>query len=223
MVPEQRDTAGSDPVPSVGFPALIATSAAVGGVAGCIAQLLASSGEAVSPLGASTAPWVVVGFVLALTAARRRTERDLVPRMCVVSATYLYGWLFAYHLLYWAIQGPPGMTVWAESRYWVAAVAPACVILGVLAVGSLRRDVIGDVCLGVPIALSLPEAVGAAQHGWSQVLLFALPTLLVAVTPLIVVRGRRWNPTVVFLTALLGGAALTFVMPPVTRLLNGLG
>lgn len=223
MVPEQRGTARSDPVPSIGLPALIATSAAVGGVAGCIAQLLASSDEAVAPLGASTAPWVVVGFVLTHMAARRWTDRDLVPRMCVVSATYLYGWLFAYHLLYWAIQGSPGMTVWAESRYWVAAVAPACVIIGWLAVGSLRRDVIGDVCLGAPIAWSLPEAAAAAQDGWSQVLLFMLPTLLIAVTPLIVARGRRWDPTVVVLTALPGAAALTFVLPPVTQLLSGQG
>ena len=205
-----------------GLPALLAATVLIGVGFGAVAQLFTSSGSALQALGMSTAPWVTVGFVLASIVARRWTGRDRALWMCVLVALYLYGWLLAYHCLYALIEDVPAATVWAESRLWVAAVAPACLALGYVAVGSLRSGVVGDVCLAAPLAWSLPEAVGAAYTGWSQVLLVTVPLLLAAAAPLIT-RDRRWNPTIIVITALLGGAALMVVSAPVMRVLNSAG
>lgn len=206
-----------------GLPALLAATVLIGVGFGAAAQLLTSSGPALQALGMSTAPWVTVGFVFASIVARRWTGRDRAPWMCVLVALYLYGWLLAYHCLYALIENVPAATVWAESRLWVAAVAPACLALGYVAVGSLRSGVVGDVCLAAPLAWSLPEAVGAAYTGWSQALLMTAPLLLVAAAPLVITRDRRWNPTIIVITALLGEAALMVVSAPVMRVLNSAG
>jgi hypothetical protein len=223
MSPEQAGNLSAEVRHSFRIPAVLAITAIVGVVVGAVAQLLTSASGAVSALGASTAIWVTIGFVLVAGVAKRWSGRDRLPWTCVVMAAYLYGWLLAYHAMYGLIKGPPVMTVWGESRLWVAAVAPACVGLGCLAVGSLRSGVAGDMCLAAPLAWSLPEAVRMISGGWSHGLLLAVPTLLVAAIPLAATRRRRWSPTVVTMTALLGGAALMVVIPLATRVLNSAG
>lgn len=205
-----------------GLLAFLALASLVGVAAGVVAQLLVTTGGAISSFGAATAPWVAIGFIYILQAARRWSGRDRPPWMCVVAAAYLFGWLVAYHVLYGALERPPVATVWAESRLWVAAVAPACVTLGCLAVGSLRPGTLGDACLAAPLAWSLPESVAAVHSSVAQVVLFTVPTLLIAVIPLATAR-RRWSPTTVTITALLGGAALAVVLPSITRVVNSMG
>ena len=202
---------------------LMALSAAAGFAAGGVAQLLALGGGSVRPVGTGLAPWLTVGFIVTIVAARRLTGPQRLPWTCIVAAAYLYAWLFAYHLLYRVVQSPPTATVWAESRLWVAAVAPGCVALGCLAVGSLRSGVVGDACAAASLAWSLPEAVAAMHDGTSHGLAFALPVLLLAVVPPAVARGRRCDPAIVACAGLLGGAALALALPPLLRVLNHVG
>jgi len=204
-------------------PALLALSPAAGVVAGAAAQLLATGGEAVRPLGTSLAPWLTIGFVLAILTARSWRGPNRASWTCVLAASYLYAWLLTYHVLYRVIQHPPTVAVWAEARLWVAAVAPGCVALGVLALGSLRRGLVGDACSAAALAWSVPEIVAAAQTTWSHAALFALPVLALAAVPPAVARGRRCDAAVVVATALLGGAALMVALPPLLHVLNGYG
>lgn len=187
----------------------------IGLAVGALAQMLtiSESRGAVAALGASTAAWVTIAFLLAVRTARSWSDRDRWAWTSVVTAAYFYCWLIAYHLLSAAIEGVPPWMVWAEARVWVVAVAPACALLSLLAIGSLRTGRLGDMCLAAPLAWSIPEVVQAAYDGWSFVVLITIPTLLAAVMPLHMVRGRRPRPLVVTLTAALGGAAFTALRP----------
>jgi len=198
--------------------------AAVAGLAmGAVAQLCSQGGEAARELGASTAVWVTVGFVLTWLTARAWTGRDRAAWACVIAAGYLFAWLLAYHALFAILDHVPNSAVWGEAQRFVAAVAPACLILGLVATASLRDSIVGDICLAVPLGWSLPEVVLAARDGWTYALVVGVPTLLAGLAPLLLARDRRGRVSTVVIAALATGLVVYLLSSTVLGVLNGYG
>jgi hypothetical protein len=168
--------------------------ACAGALMGFAAESLRASGsDSVSTLGGATAIWVTIGFVLVQQIARVWPARDRIAWISVVSAAYLFAWLSAYHVLFGVKDKLAFSQVWPEARYWFAAVAPACLALGFVAVSSLRDDWLGDACLVLPLGWSLPEVYLDARAGSSYLAIVSIPTLLVALVPIARARRREWN------------------------------
>ena len=197
------------------------TQAAVCGLAvGAVAQLLDQGSGAIHELGGGTAFWVTIGFVLTRLTAHAWTSRDRAAWACVVAAAYLFAWLLAYHALYAILDHAPAVVVWEEARRFVAAVAPACVILGLVATASLREGLVGDICLALPLGWSLPAAASAAHQGWSYALVMTVPMLLAGLTPLLLARDRRWRGATVVGTALASVLVVYLLYSPILDVLN---
>jgi hypothetical protein len=194
-------------------PGLLGMAFFAGLTLGCAAQGLTASDTWLTDIGMSWAVWMNMGYVFVALAWQRWVGRDRLAWMCVAAAVYLYGWLLAYHLLFWSVETVPGWTVWAESRSWVVAVPVACVVLGFVGLGASRSGRLGDICLALPLAWSLAEAVGVISTGWASVLLLAVPSLAVASIPLVANWRRHWDPTVFIVTTLLCSAALIALLP----------
>lgn len=204
----------------ISAPIVVCLSAGL--VVGLIAKLLGEAGnQALGSLGTGMAIWLGIGFIMVSELTRKWQVANGLWWTCALVATYLYAWLLAYHLTYLLLDSAPGWTVWGESRLWVAAVAPSCVVLGILATCSLKTGHLAEVCLAIPIAWSLPEVVSAVHHGWSYALIVGAPTLAVAVVPLFRARLRVRHPVTIVATAMLGGALLVLFLSDITRYLDG--
>jgi hypothetical protein len=177
---------------------------------GVIAQLLRQVDGSLMELGAATAPWVTLGFAIAVWATRRnRSLRDGSMVGATAMAAYLFTWIVSFHVLY-AVRESVGLAAgWREAAPWLVLGVPACLVLGLLAACSHRRGILGDVCLASPIAWSLPEVVEGVEQGWPGGAVLAVPTAALALLPL-VVTGRRDVRLVTFVLAavVLGGLAL---------------
>lgn len=188
-----------------------------GAITGLIAQHLRQkigADEAFMALGGSTAIWVSIGFLLARQTASTRPARDRVAWVSVAAAAYLFAWLIAYHMLLGHRDHLDFAQVWPQMRYWVAAVAPACLVLGYIATESLRKDLLGDICLALPLGWSLSEIYSSARVGGSHIAVVSLPTLLVASLPLLALRRRpKWSLLVVAVTVLLVGVPFHLLYP----------
>ena len=181
---------------------------ALGALAGALAQTLRGQySNAESALGGATAIWVTLGYLAVRLFAARWRYRDRLAWTCVLSACYLFAWLTVYHLLFGLHWSLSSAQVWSQARYWTAAVAPACLVLGSVAVYSLRRGVLGDICLALPLGWSLPEVVARAGSGAAYLEIISVPTLLVAIVPLLGRRKRRWSVLTVALTVVAAGIA----------------
>jgi len=194
----------------------VAGMAGAGALVGLLAQVLRQNTKTFSgafmDLGASTAIWLTIGFLLARWIAQTRPPRDRIAWISVVLAAYLFAWLIAYHTLWGIREQLDFAQVWPQMRFWIAAVAPVCVALGLVAVFSLRKDWLGDACLIVPIGWSLRDAYFYGHQGVSEIVVVAIPTLLAALIPAATARRRRWRPLVVAATLLLSGAVFYLLM-----------
>jgi hypothetical protein len=199
---------------------VVAFMACVGALIGLIAQLLRQHPGAAMTLGAGTAVWVTIGFLLVLWTTRSWEGNDGVAWASVAAAAYLYGWLIAYHILFGVRENLTFAQVWPQLRYWLAAVAPACVAIGFVANRCRRQGWLGDVCLGLPLGWSLPDVFSSARQGTSYVLIVALPTLLSGMIPLVVARGRKWNFALTAVAVLVATVVFHF-LHPYLRLDNG--
>lgn len=201
----------------------IAVCVLAGLAMGVVAKLLGEEGNrALLSLAAGTAIWLGIGFILVSELNRRWEVTHRLLWSWVLVAAYLYAWLLTYHLTDLLVSGASGWTVWSESRIWVACVAPACVVLGSLATRSLNTGALSEACLAVPLAWSLPEVVTAIHHGWSYALIAGVPILAVACVPLYRERSRLRRPSVIVVTAMLGGALLIPILPSITRYISGM-
>ena len=188
-----------------GVAGLIALGAAalLGLGVGVLAQVLRESdSEAVSTLGGGTALWVTIGFLLARRVARTWQGPDRPAWACVAVAAYLLAWLLGYHALFAVHEHLPGDAAWVEARYWVAAVTPACIVIGLAATWSLRPGLLGDVSLALPLGWSLPEAYLGIERGWTFAAVVAVPTIVAGLTAVAVARDRRRNAVTITFAAL---------------------
>jgi len=197
--------------------ASLAYAVLLGLAAGVGAQYLRQCVGPVGALGGSTALWVTLGCVLAWRSVHGRPLVDAWVWAVAIAASYLLAWIFSYHGVF-AIRESTGFALaWHEARFWLAAVAPASGILGLVAAGASHPGRFGDICLALPLAWSLPEVVAALDRGLSYFLVVSLPALVVALVPLATERSRGLSRITIAGTALVGALAVYFVLSYTAR------
>lgn len=197
---------------------IIVTALLAGVLAGTIAQLLRQEVGPLAVLGGGTAAWLTIGLLLARPAARARPVLDGTVWAASVAAAYLVAWLLAYCTVFAMRESGGFSAAWLHERLFMAAVTPTSVALGLVAALSLRRGRLGDACLAMPLAWSLPEVVRSLDQGWVYVSLVGLPTLALAVSAVLLARRRHLH-VVAFVGALaLGGAGMYVVLTAAGRL-----
>ena len=177
---------------------------------GLVAQVLRQIVGPLMDIGAATAPWVTIGFVIAVWATRKSSPlRNAGRTGAWVMATYLFAWLIAYHGLFAVRESVGFAAAWREAAPWLVVAGPASLVLGFVAARSHRRGLLGDLCLASPIAWSMPEVIHNAHQGWSAGGTVAVAIAAVALVPLVVVARRDVRLVRVALASvLLGGVAL---------------
>jgi hypothetical protein len=155
-----------------------------------------------------------MGFVLAVWATRRSGSlRNASVLGAETMAAYLLAWLLSYHGLF-ALRESVGLFAgWREALPWLVVAGPVCLVLGCVAALSHKSGILGDVCLALPIAWSLPEVIiDGLKRGWSYSATVAIPIAALAVFPLVTADRRDVSlVTVVLASVMLGGVALALV------------
>jgi hypothetical protein len=194
---------------------ILAGAFLAGLLSGITAQFLRQIVGPLMVVGAGIAPWVTIGFVLAVWATRRsRSLRNASVLGAETMGAYLLAWLISYHGLFAFRESVGLFAAWREALPWLVVAGPLCLVLGLVATLSHRSGSLGDVCLALPIAWSLPEIIDSLSRGWSYSAIVAIAIGALAVLP-VVSAGRRDVSlvTVVLASVMLGGAA--FVMVPI--------
>jgi hypothetical protein len=177
---------------------------------GIVAQVLRQIVGPLMDIGAATAPWVTIGFVIAVWATRKTWPlRNAGRTGAWVMATYLFAWLVAYHGLFAVRESVGFAAAWREAAPWLVVAGPASLLLGFVAALSHTRGLLGDVCLASPIAWSAPEVIHNSQDGWSAGGIVVVVIAALALLPLVVAARRDVRLVrIAFASVLLGGVAL---------------
>lgn len=192
----------------------IAFACVAGLVLGITAQLLRQVDGSAMSLGAATAPWLTIGFFLAVWATRADTgpwEKHVLP--IVVVGLYLLTWLLTYHATFAIRESVTQAAAWREAAPWLFVAVPASVILGFVAAATHKDGVIGDVALAVPVGWSIPEIALHVGQGWSEALVVALPAVVLALSPILAVRARQVSLVRVLGTCVVFGVLGLAVLP----------
>jgi hypothetical protein len=186
-----------------------APAALAGVVLGVTAQVMRQVNGSLMALGASIAPWLTIAFVLGVMAGRSiETARRRVLVAITTSGTYLLAWLMSYHALFSIRESVTIEGAWRGAAPWVALAGPTAVIMGILAAVAHEDGVVGDICLAVPVAWSLPEIITNWESGLLNAAAVGLPAIAVAIWPIITI-GRRVRLLVVAVGAvMIGGLGL---------------
>jgi hypothetical protein len=180
--------------------------AAVAGVAaGAVAQVLRQDIGAPSFLGGETAIWITMGFLVAQHVARGRSVSDGSVWAWAALAMYLMAWLMAYCAVFGLRESAGFAAAFVHERPFVIGIPVASLVIGSIAAGSWRSGWLGDACIVVPIAWSLPEGIRSFTLGWPYALLAGLPTLALAVAPIVIRRRHVSSAVVAACTVLVGG------------------
>ena len=169
---------------------IAAASALVGLLLGLSAQLLRQIDGPLMTLGGATAPWLTVGFFLAVWASRGRRFRTGSWIGIATVGIYLLAWLLAYHATFAIRESVTQASAWREAAPWVLLAGPVSILLGIVAAATHRNGALGDFSLALPVAWSIPELALFIKEGPSHIIIVALPTFLLALSPLLAM-GRR--------------------------------
>ena len=213
MIEAQAKTASHE---SLSVWLAIAGTACAGALVGLIAQILRQlngANDAFMALGGSTAIWVAIGFLLVRQTASALPARDRIAWVSVTAAAYLFAWLIAYNTLFGIREHLEFTQVWPQMRYWLAAVAPLCVAIGFIATESRRKNLLGDICLALPLGWSLSEIYSNARLDAAHIAVVSIPTFLVASLPLLALRRRRWSLLIVAVAVLVIGVPFHLLFP----------
>lgn len=100
-------------------------AALIGAIFGVLAQFIRQIPGVFMTLGASMAPWVVVGFLLAVSAAHRsNTTRKAIFISTGTVAAYLLAWLLLYHLLFVLRESVPFSDGWSQADLGLSPRSP---------------------------------------------------------------------------------------------------
>ena len=193
-----------------------------GTILGLLAQFLRQVPGPLMYLGASTAPWVMLGFLLAVSASRgARTPRNAILAATGTVAAYLVAWLVSYHFLFVLRESVPLAAGWRQTAPWLAVAIPASPILGTIAALSHQRGPLGDVCLAVPIAGSVPEALKILKEGWFFGTAFVIPVAVFAALLIHMAVDERPVSGITMVAAVVTLGALGIALFPVYWFLFG--
>jgi hypothetical protein len=183
-----------------------AEAVALGIALGLVAQILRQVPGQTMEFGAATAPWLSVGFALAVWAGRRRGAGRVLYG-------YLLAWLVAYHLLFAVGQSVAISAAAREALPWLVLAVPVCTVLAPIATRARVAGVIGDLSLALPLAWSVPEVFENAQRGDAAV---AALIALLALSPIAASQRRDIRiRTLLIGVVVLGGLAV--LLGPVAR------
>ena len=188
-----------------------AYAAAAGVAAGAAAQVLRQDVGVLAYLGGGTAFWLTMGFLVARHAARGRPLSDGSVWAWAALAMYLMAWLTAYCAVFGFDESAGFAGAFVHERPFVVAIPIAGLVIGIIAAESWRLGWLGDACIVVPLAWSLPEAFRSFTYGWQYFLVAGLPTLAIAVVP-IASRRRRFSSFVVAPCSLIVGGASSYAL-----------
>ncbi|MBU8878294.1 hypothetical protein BGM26_04740 [Bacillus sp. FJAT-29790] len=197
----------------------------VGVVFGILAQFLRQIPGALMYLGASTAPWVFVGFLLSFSTSRGvHTLRKTILIATVSILTYLVAWIVSYYLLFVVRESVTLADGWNNAAPWLFLTIPASPIIGTIAALSHKRGLLGDLSLAIPFAWSIPETIDSLSKGLMDGILFIITISLLALLLIkFVINERRINVftmlTSIVILGLLGTALYFLVWTPL--LVNG--
>jgi hypothetical protein len=207
----------------ISLPVLLFLVLVIGACCGVLAQLIRQINGPLMTLGASTAPWITVGFLLAAFVSNKgKTPARSIIIGIVTTYFYLVMWLFFYHLLFILQENLLIEDGLWEAVPWLILALPVCPILGIIAAMVNKSGMIGDICLAIPIIWSLPEALigigtlkdGFIYGGWLNGFVIAIPvailvTLLIRTT----IAERRVNTATLLVTVVLLGILVVGLYP----------
>lgn len=189
-----------------------------GALLGVVAQFLRQIPGPLMSLGASTAPWVTAGFLLAVWGSRGApAARRAILVATGTMATYLVAWLVSYHLLFVVRESVRFAAGWREAAPWLVAAIPACPMLGAIAALSHRRGLLGDACLAAPLAWSLPDVLGSLSEGWADVAAVEVPVAVFVVLLIRMAMAERPVRPITLLAAAATLGALAVALFPAVR------
>ncbi len=171
---------------------------------GSLGRSFKSAGAPLVMLGMGTAVWVTVGFLIARRSAKDRTLLDGTVWAGTTMAVYLSVWLLSYTITFGLQQDGGFAAAWLNERAYFIVAPPVSAILGLVATLSWRHGWLGDVCITMPVAWSLPEVIRSLSMGWQHLLVVGLPALALASIPLATAH-RLTNKKILLLTLCLGG------------------
>jgi hypothetical protein len=187
-----------------------------GALLGLFAQFLRQIPLALMYLGGSAAPWITAGFLLSVSASRGvPTTRDAISVAAGTVATYLVAWLVSYHLLFVLRESVSMAVGWRQAAPWLVVSIPASLSLGAIAALSHKHGILGDVCLAVPIAWSLPEFIGGLKQGWLAGTAIVVPAAVFAVLLIHMIVKERQVNMIVLLVAVITLGSLGLALFPV--------
>lgn len=175
-------------------------------------------------LGASTAPWVFVGFLFSYSTSRGvNTLRKTILIATGSILTYLVAWIVSYYLLFVVRESVTLVDGWNNAAPWLFITIPASLIIGTIAALSHKRGLLGDVSIAIPLAWSIPEILDSLREGLMDGIFFIITVSILALLLIKIVINERQVNVFAMLTSvvILGvlGTALYFLVW--TTLLNG--
>jgi hypothetical protein len=161
-------------------------------ILGILAQFLRQIHGPLMFLGASTAPWVFIGFLLAFSATR--TANTLRKSFLIATgsvAIYLVLWLVSYHLLFVFREHVTLVVGWHQIAPWLVATIPSSLIIGIFISLSHRQGVFGDITLAIPLAWSLPETFNSFKESWGVGIVFVIPISFLSILLIYMAKNER--------------------------------
>jgi hypothetical protein len=168
----------------------VAVGTFVGVALGLGAQLLRQLDGPLMSLGAATAPWLTIGFILSLWASRATTRVTTSSLVGVATmATYLFAWLASYHTLFAIRESVTGAEAWQEAAPWAIAAIPTSLILGLVAALTPSVAIARIVSLAFPLALAFPELL--VSLGWAHTAVIGVPALAFTILAAVILEVDR--------------------------------
>ena len=173
--------------------------ATAGVLLGSAAQLLRQIYGPLMTLGAATAPWLTIGFLLTLWAMRTRTSSMRTATTpsraaglgAALMIAYLFAWVLAYHSMFAVRESAGFVAAWREAAPWILIAVPASVLLGIASETAYGSTTGSAVALALPIAWSLPEILGVVSRGPAHAIVVAVPTMVLALSPFLLLRPGK--------------------------------
>lgn len=185
---------------------------------GILAQLIRQVPDPLMTLGASTIPWVTASYLLATFASKGlKSLRKAIVIGIVTTYIYLITWLFFYHLLFVLQENLSIEAGWRQIAPWLVAALLISPILGIVAAMTHKPGILGDMCLAVPIAWSLPEAFENLKDGWLDTLAIAIPIVVLVTLLIYIVKTERQVHVITLLAAVVILGLLAIVLYPTAR------
>lgn len=193
----------------------IAKTFLLGAALGILAQFLRQLPEPWMSLGAAAAPWVMVAFAMGIWASSGDgPNHEKILWATGAIEAYLFAWLVSYHATFAVRESATIAGAWRQAWPYLLASVPASLALGGIGTFSHKGGILGDLCLAVPIAWTVPEAVGDMRYGGWSVASVVVPVAVLLILSAYAMTKERYVNGPALCGYALGMAALGMVLYP---------